>query len=91
MDAELDLVPFEGPPKRGVGGHPWCIPGPIVLDTSRAEAIGYRPVGGYGDLVGEACRSAVEAALAGVAFVPYLLTMFDYAAEGAWFDRRRHV
>jgi nucleoside-diphosphate-sugar epimerase len=88
MGAELDLAPFEGPPQKGVGAHPWGAAHPIVLDMRRAEALGYRAVGGYADLVGEACRSAEAAARAGIAFAPYLLTMFDYAAEDAWLARQ---
>ncbi len=88
MSAPLDLVPFEGAPKRGVGGHPWATPNPIVLDMSRAAALGYQPVGTYADLVGDACRSAAAMAAAGVPFVPYLLDMFDYAAEDAWLAAR---
>jgi nucleoside-diphosphate-sugar epimerase len=88
MGAKLDLVRFEGLPEKGVGGHPWGAAHPIVLDMRRAEALGYRAVGGYADLVGEACRSAEAAAGAGAVFVPYLLAMFDYAAEDAWLARR---
>ncbi len=80
---DLDLVPLAGPPKRGVGAHPWCIPEPIALDMSRAEALGYRPVVRYEDAVGEACRSAEAAAAAGVAFPAYINALFDYAAEDA--------
>jgi hypothetical protein len=72
-----------------VGGHPWGVASPIVLDMRQAEALGYRPAGGYADLVGRACRSAELAARDGVAFAPYLLTMFDYAAEDAWLARAR--
>ena len=90
MDADLELVPFEGPPQAGVGGHPWGVASPIVLDMRRAQALGYRPAGGYVDLVGPACRSAEIAARAGVAFAPYLLTMFDYGAEDAWFAKAGH-
>jgi hypothetical protein len=72
-----------------VGGHPWGAVHPIVLDMSGAAALGYRPVGGYEGLIGPACRSAQAAARAGVAFVPYLATMFDYAAEDAWLGARR--
>jgi nucleoside-diphosphate-sugar epimerase len=89
MGADLELVPFEGPPQAGVGGHPWGVASPIVLDMRRAEALGYRPAGGYADLVGPACQSAELAARDGVAFAPYLLTMFDYAAEDAWLARAR--
>jgi nucleoside-diphosphate-sugar epimerase len=90
MGADLELVPFEGPPQAGVGGHPWGVASPIVLDMRRAEALGYRPAGGYADLVGPACRSAEIAARAGAAFAPYLLTMFDYGAEDAWLAKAGH-
>jgi nucleoside-diphosphate-sugar epimerase len=90
MGGELELVPFEGPPRAGVGAHPWGVASPIVLDMRRAASLGYRAVGGYGDLVGDACRSAEVAARAGTAFVPYLLNLFDYAAEDAWLLRAAH-
>jgi nucleoside-diphosphate-sugar epimerase len=85
----LDLVRLPGPPKRGLGAHPWCIPEPIVLDMSRAEALGYRPVARYEDAIGEACRSAEAAAAAGVAFPAYINALFDYAAEDADLARMR--
>jgi len=82
---ELDLVPIEGPPAKGVGATPWSGPYPIVADMSRAEAAGYRPVTTYEDAIGAACRSAEAMAAAGEPFVPYLAMMFDYAAEDAFF------
>jgi nucleoside-diphosphate-sugar epimerase len=78
---ELDLVPLEGPPDSGVGATPWSGPRPLIADMTRAEALGYRPVASYRDAIGPACRSAEALAAAGVAFVPYLTRMFDYAAE----------
>ncbi|HEY3887063.1 MAG TPA: NAD-dependent epimerase/dehydratase family protein [Caulobacteraceae bacterium] len=80
---DLDFVRLSGPPKRGVGAHPWCIPEAIVLDMSRAEALGYRPVVRYEDAVGEACRSVEAAAAAGVVFPAYINALFDYTAEDA--------
>jgi nucleoside-diphosphate-sugar epimerase len=84
MHAAIDLVPFEGPPQGRVGAHPWAIPNPIVLDMSRAAALGYRPAGGYRELVGEACESAKAMADAGIAFAPYLSGLFGYGAEDEW-------
>ena len=78
-DLQFDLLP--GPPKSGVGATPWSVAGPVVVDMSRAEAIGYRPVTTYAQAVGEACRSAEAAAKAGVAFPDYINALFDYAAE----------
>lgn len=82
---DLELVPVPGPPKRGVGVNPWCIAGPIVLDMSAAQALGYRPVVHYADAIGEACRSAEALAAAGVPFLDYINRLFDYAAEDAFF------
>lgn len=82
---ELDLVPIPGPPRHGVGVNPWCIAGPIVLDMSAAQALGYTPVTRYGEGIGEACRSAEALAAAGVPFVDYIGRLFDYAAEDAFF------
>jgi nucleoside-diphosphate-sugar epimerase len=81
--AELDLVLLDGPPESGVGGTPWSTPFPLVADMSRAAALGYRPAATYAQSIGAACRSAEALAAAGVDFVPYLRTMFDYAAEDA--------
>jgi nucleoside-diphosphate-sugar epimerase len=80
----LDLIPLPGPPRGVVGEHPWCVPAPVVMDMSRAEALGYRPVTRYRDMIAEVCRSAEAAAGAGITF-PYYLSprYFDYAAEDA--------
>jgi nucleoside-diphosphate-sugar epimerase len=80
---ELDLVLLDGAAENGVGGSPWGTPLPIVADMARAAALGYRPVATYAEAIGAACRSAEALAAAGVAFVPYLMAMFDYAAEDA--------
>ncbi len=82
---ELDLVRLPGPPKRGVGANPWCIPTPLVLDMTRARALDYRAAVGYEDAVGAACRSAEAFAAAGMAFPAYIEALFDYAAEDAVF------
>jgi len=84
--ADLEFVPLDGAPEKGVGGTPWSGPLPLVADMSRAEALGYRPVATYAEAIGAACRSAEALAAEGVEFVPYLRTMFDYAAEDAWLD-----
>ena len=80
---DLDLTLLPGPPRRGVGATPWSVAGPLIVDTSRGEALGYRPVTGFEDAIGEACRSAEALAAQGAPFAPYLATMFDYAAEDA--------
>ena len=80
---DLDLVRLPGPPRKGVGSTPWSVAKPLIVDTKRGEALGYRPVTTYAGSVGQACRSAERQAEAGIAFAPYLATMFDYAAEDA--------
>lgn len=84
MNAELEIVPFDGPPQGGVGASPWAIPQPIVLDIARAEALGYRPVGAYGDLVGESCAWIAAAQARGLEVSPYIAALFDYRAEDSW-------
>jgi nucleoside-diphosphate-sugar epimerase len=81
---DLEIVPFEGPPQRGVGASPWSTPRPIVVSVARAEATGYRPVTAYENAVGAACRSAEAMAAQGVAFPDYIGGMFDYQAEDDW-------
>jgi nucleoside-diphosphate-sugar epimerase len=80
---DLDLVALPGPPVRGVGEHPWCIPAPMIMGMTRAHALGYHPVAAYRDTIGEDCRSAEAAAKAGVKFPDYLASGFDYLAEDA--------
>ncbi|HEY5107740.1 MAG TPA: hypothetical protein VII73_13385 [Caulobacteraceae bacterium] len=64
------------------------VPRPLIVDMSRAEALGYRPVARYQDAVGDACRWAEAAASAGATFPAYIMAMFDYAAEDAFLDAR---
>jgi len=80
---DLDFVLLDGAPEKGVGGTPWSGERPLVANMARAEALGYRPVAAYAEAIAAACRSAEALAAAGVAFVPYLRPMFDYAAEDA--------
>jgi hypothetical protein len=82
---ELDFALIDGARKDGVGATPWSTPRPLIADMSRAAALGYRPAATYAEAIGAACRSAESLAAAGVAFVPYLGAMFDYAAEDAYF------
>jgi hypothetical protein len=80
--APLDLVPLEGPPRRGVGATPWTVAGPIVADLACARALGHRPAT-YAATVAPALRSAEARAAAGLPFMGYLTGMFDYDAEDA--------
>lgn len=83
--ADVAFTLIDGARKDRVGATPWSTPRPLIADMSRAAALGYRPVATYAQAIGDACRSAEAMAAAGVAFVPYLATMFDYAAEDAFF------
>lgn len=86
---EWRLHTVDGPPIGGVGGHPWAIPRPIVMDMTRAAALGYRPVARYEEAVGDACRSIEMLAAAGAAFPDYILKLFNYAAEDAFLQALR--
>jgi len=71
-----------------LGVTPWNQWPPVVLDTSAAEALGYRPVGTYAEtvtqeldwLVSIARDTASASAVPDVAD-PYWAPLFDYAAE----------
>jgi nucleoside-diphosphate-sugar epimerase len=83
--AQVEFVPIEGAREDRVGATPWSGPRPLVADMARAHALDYRPVATYAQSIGAACRSAEALAAQGVAFAPYLATMFDYDAEDAFF------
>lgn len=75
----------------GLGGHPWDAPSPVVLDTSRALALGYEPVGTYAETVGDEVRWPVSVAgrvgLDGVVADDeraFFARFFDYAREDAY-------
>jgi nucleoside-diphosphate-sugar epimerase len=78
-----------------VGDTPWTAPHDLVLDTSRATALGYRPVTTYHD----ALPALVAAARAEVgdgdwrrvytALAAYPGDLFDYAAEDELLDEPR--
>ncbi|MGH7023075.1 MAG: NAD-dependent epimerase/dehydratase family protein [Caulobacteraceae bacterium] len=87
--AELELIPFEGPPRGTVGDNPWAVPRPLVVSTARAEALGYRPAAAYQDGLAETCASATAMARAGVVFPDYINALFDYPAEDAWLAENR--
>jgi nucleoside-diphosphate-sugar epimerase len=90
----VDLVPLPGPPDGVVGDSPWSSEGPLVLDMTAAARIGYRPAGGYRDLVGEACGDLVARARAASwqdAFpnlARYPSATFDPEVDAAWLAGR---
>ena len=88
---EPDEVLLSGPPRAGVGEHPWATPKPLVLDTTDAEiTLGWRPVTRYERAVRATCEWLVERTrdrdwrdeLPGAAEI--YGDLFDYAAEDAF-------
>jgi nucleoside-diphosphate-sugar epimerase len=88
MEHEWSEVLLPGPPRDGVGDHPWGVPHPFVLDMAEAEfEVGYRPVTTYAKAIKETSEwlaSATEGrdwreVLTGAAKL--YSDEFDYAAE----------
>jgi nucleoside-diphosphate-sugar epimerase len=86
-----DELLLHGPPRDGVGAHPWATPKPLVLDTTEAEiTLGWRPVTRYERAVKATCEHLIEAtagtdwreALPGAAEL--YGSLFDYAAEDGY-------
>jgi nucleoside-diphosphate-sugar epimerase len=93
MNHEWAEVLFAGPPRDGVGDHPWSVPHPFVLDMTEAEfEVGYRPVTRYERAVGEACEWLVSATAddwreALPVAARLYGEQFDYAAEDEFVRR----
>ena len=52
MDHEAEFMTFAGPPRGALGGSPWAVPRPFVLDMQRArDELGYRQPVRYADAV----------------------------------------
>ncbi|WP_033326963.1 NAD-dependent epimerase/dehydratase family protein [Promicromonospora sukumoe] len=80
-----DEVPLDGSAPTGLGRTPWSTASPIVLDTSAAEALGYRPAGGYAETVGEAIDWLLRTAQEQRTLQhEYFDGSFDYPAEDAF-------
>jgi nucleoside-diphosphate-sugar epimerase len=91
LDHEWAQVLFDGPPRDGVGDHPWGVARPFVLDMAEAEfEVGYRPVTTYARAVAETCEWLVSATsgrdwrevLTGAANL--YADQFDYEREDAF-------
>lgn len=85
---ELKLAPFDGPPigPSQIGATPWSAERPFVLDTSRAQAMGWTPPD-YGQAVREVCDWILKVGRTGdwrrqfTRFARYGYDPFDYDAE----------
>jgi nucleoside-diphosphate-sugar epimerase len=79
----------EGAPPS-LGRHPWDARPRIVLDTSAAQALGYRPVGTYATTVAAELDRMKDMAGRHPEWMPpgidhaTVKRWFDYAAEDAW-------
>ena len=78
----------EDQPADGVAATPWDTPHPIVLDTTAAVVLGYRPAGDYATTVADEVRWLVAAAHGGPdadlipgPADPFFARFLDYAAE----------
>jgi nucleoside-diphosphate-sugar epimerase len=83
-------------PLDGVGRTPWDAVPPIILDTSAAAALGYRPAGSYAATVIEEIEWLVaiadDPALAWAlpaANDPFFAPLLDYAAEDRYLANAR--
>ena len=77
-----------------VGHHPWDRRPPVVLDTTAAAALGYRPVGDYAATVAPTVawlRRIARPGAAGLALPAEVAddAPFDYAAEDAYLADQR--
>ena len=78
-----------------LGRHPWESVHPVILDTTAALELGYRPVGDYATTVAAELDWLAERAEGGVGATTlpgltdqYFDTLFDYAAEDAYLAGR---
>ncbi len=92
MGHAWELVGLPKHPEGTVGATPWSVHRPMLIDTSKAETLGYVPAVSYRDAVAATCedlarrarRTPWRDAFPGLA--AYKDPWFDYAAEDAWFD-----
>lgn len=88
-------VLLDGTAPDALGRTPWDSPHPVVLDTSAAEDLGYRPAGDYAATVAaeidwllDAARTGDRAGILPTADDPYFSRFFEYAAEDAFLAGR---
>ena len=73
---------LEADAESGLGAHPWDRLPPVVLDTTAALELGYRPAGDYAATVAAELDWLVATPEARpLADDPSFASSFDYAAE----------
>ena len=90
MGHAWEIVGLPKHPEGVVGATPWSIPRSLLIDTTKAEALGYAPAVTYAETVAETCCDLIDRtrdrpwrdAFPGLA--AYTDPWFDYAAEDAF-------
>lgn len=90
------IVPLEIGDADGhapVGGSPWSIPGPFLLDTTAADQLRDRPAVRYEDTIGAVCdwltaQSGEDWRSRFPVLAAYPMELFDYAAEDGFLAQR---
>jgi hypothetical protein len=89
------LLDDDAPPQ--LGRHPWHRLPPIILDTTAAQELGYRPVGSYATTVAHEVAWLVEQVARCHTWTPHGIDSeqarrwFDYAAEDTWLLARQRL
>jgi len=87
------LLDDDAPPQ--LGQHPWHRLPPIILDTTAAQALGYRPVGSYATTVTHEVSWLLQQATDCPTWTPpgidpdQARRWFDYTAEDTWLRVRQ--
>ena len=98
LDHAWDEVLLDDAADEGLGRHPWDTDQPVVLDTSAAAELGYRPAGDYAATVAAEVDWLVSAARGDgddwalpAPDDPFFAPLFDYAAEDRFLAGRSGV
>jgi nucleoside-diphosphate-sugar epimerase len=96
LDHRWEEVLLDDTAPEGLGETPWDLRHPIVLDSTAAERLGYKPAGDYESTVAAEVEWLVAAAQgrAGADTVPadddpFFARLLDYEAEDAYLARHR--
>ena len=92
MNHSWDIVGLPKHPEGSVGVSPWCIPRDLLINTAKAEALGYSPVVTYASAIDDLCRDLVDRTRirswleAFPGLQAYKEPWFDYEAEDTFLD-----